>query len=122
MTVTVTIKRAAAAGFWGLILVIGFLSLQPVENLPDVQIWDKIQHLVAYGALAFCGLVAYPRRLWQVIGFTVLYGLAIEFAQGLVPGRVPSFGDVIANTLGGMMVLVAFRVGLLRRLAQDKSA
>lgn len=113
------IKRAAAVGFWGLILVIGFLSLQPIENLPDVQIWDKIQHLVAYGALAGCGLVAYPNRLWQVIGFTIAYGIGIEFAQGLVPGRFPSIGDAVANTLGAVIALLVMRVGRVRRLIQS---
>jgi VanZ family protein len=118
---TMTIKRAAAFGFWGLILVIGFLSLQPVENLPDVQIWDKLQHLVAYGALAFCGVIAYPSHAVRIIATTIAYGIAIEFAQGLVPGRQTSFGDGIANSLGAMMAALCARFRPVRRLLYSGS-
>jgi VanZ family protein len=109
-------------GFWGIILVIGFLSLQPIDNLPDVQIWDKIQHLVAYGAMVLAGLIAYPRYVWRVMAVTIAYGIAIEFLQRLVPGRFPSFGDAVANTLGAVMALFMMRLGLARRLGLEKSS
>lgn len=110
------IRRVAILGFWGLAAIIGFLSLLPAENLPDVRIWDKIEHLIAYGALAMCGLIAYPSHAFKVIAATIAYGIAIEFGQGLVPGRDPSFGDVIANSLGAVIAALVVRLAPVQRL------
>ncbi len=79
----------------------------PQEVLPETGVWDKLEHVVAYAALCVTGAIAYPRKLARsklLLGL-VLYGVALEALQSIVPGRVASIADVSANTLG---VVVGF--------------
>ncbi|MCC9621365.1 VanZ family protein [Thalassospira sp. MA62] len=110
------LRYLAMTGFWGLILLVGYLSLLPAQKLPDVQLWDKLQHFIAYGAIAFAGRIAYPRHVTWVLVGTVCYGIGIEFAQGQVAGRDPSFEDAIANALGAMLAILVARLPFVRRM------
>ena len=85
------------------------VSLLPQAALPPVGLWDKLQHLLAYGALALLGAVAFPgrRRLVVLGGWLVLHGCALEFAQAEIPGSFASFGDALANALGVALGLAA---------------
>jgi len=45
-----------------------------------------------------------PRARWLRTGLLLaLLGIGIEFAQGFVPLRAPSFADVVADTLGVLL-------------------
>jgi VanZ family protein len=58
-----------------------------------------------------------PRTLALVWAAAVPLGVALEFAQRLVPGRSFEVGHMIANTLGvcaGPAVAAALRVGKVR--------
>jgi VanZ family protein len=70
---------------------------------------DKVQHLLAYACVAFCGAAGFAGRWYlAVLGCAlVLLGIGIELLQGLVPGRVVSLGDVSANALGVIVGFVA---------------
>jgi len=88
----------------GLALVIAVLSLLPVEQLPEVAVSDKLEHLVAYGML---GLLATLRRhSLRALSITLLliigYGAAIEYLQPYV-GRFMELGDFIANSSGAFL-------------------
>ena len=88
-------------GFF-LALAILALSILPGEQLPDVKLWDKFQHILAYVALAlwFGGIT--PRRShgW-VAGGLMAYGILIEFLQGwMQQGRQADLFDLGANATG----------------------
>ena len=102
-----TVRLVKQLVFGCAVVVVGGLSLLPQEVLPETGVWDKLEHTVAYAALCVIGAIAYPRKLARsklLLGL-VLYGVALEALQSIVPGRVASIADVSANTLG---VVVGF--------------
>jgi VanZ family protein len=101
--------------------IIFFVSHQPGDriDLPDIPDIDKLLHSLVYGVLAAATLYAQPsafRRkmslsagLFTVV-FCMLYGLSDEFHQSFIPGRNASVWDLLADTLGALlMVVVWFR-------------
>ncbi|WP_304526443.1 VanZ family protein [Halomonas sp. I5-271120] len=111
-------RRHAWAGLAVLAaLVIAIGSLAPGNEMPDSLPWDKANHFIGYGGLAgLVGLAGISTRP-AFIG-VVAYGVAIEFAQLPVPGRMGGDPwDILANTLGallGLAVLALLRRCLLR--------
>lgn len=100
------------------------LSHQPGENLslPALPGVDKLAHMVVYGLLAAALIRAFGQRMRQlrpglVVMLTVLwclvYGITDEFHQSFIPGRFVSGLDVLADTVGALLVGVAWR--FLRR-------
>jgi len=88
-----------------LILVItgiAILSLLPPKSIEKLGEHDKINHFIAYSVLSLnFGLVikklkSYLLYLPGLIG----YGLLLEYCQGFIPGREPSWLDAIANSTG----------------------
>jgi len=90
-----------------------FLSSQSTLPQPPGPLgWDKLQHLLAYGALGFAiGLWISP-AFWKLrpiaaVLVTVLigsaYGAIDEIHQYFVPGRHSNFWDWVANTLGSIL-------------------
>lgn len=84
-----------------IVIIITYYSLRLPgdESLPTN---DKVGHFLAYAALSFnvillCKTV---KQKWLGIFSAIGYGLLMEFCQGLVPGRDPSFYDMLANSTG----------------------
>ncbi|MDV7339288.1 VanZ family protein [Terasakiella sp. A23] len=101
-------------------LILALLSLTPQEALPQSGLSDKIEHLLAYASLASLGIIAHPMRVRRISAMLIIYGSFLEAGQSLVPGRVPSLGDIIANALGVCLgVLVFF---LYKYMRQKSSA
>jgi VanZ family protein len=75
-----------------------------------------VGHVAAYGLLAVCGAVAFPRRepVWSIGLGLLLLGSALEFAQILIPGRTFSLIDLAANA-GGVALGLWFHFVLARR-------
>ena len=103
----------------GVVLVMAALlvCLLPVPEVAVPLEWnDKASHLVGHGVLAlyFSGLV--PRsRWWKIFVFLLLFGIAIEFAQYYMrAGREGDPRDVVANSAGAVLGLLAGRLGLSR--------
>lgn len=80
----------------------------------DVAGADKVQHLLAYGALAFPAALARARLLPALLAGFVLWSGAIELIQPQV-GRVASLADLGANAAG--LALGTAAALALRRLA-----
>lgn len=98
--------------------VIFFLSQQSGDkiSLPDIVNIDKLLHALVYAALGFAFLFALPpdwRRKHPLaascatVCFCLAYGVSDEFHQSFVPGRSVSGADVAADTVGGVLALVA---------------
>jgi len=102
-----TVLARRLAGLVGLLVAaaIALLSVLPGEDLPEVHFSDKIQHVIAYAALAACVCFWLGRkRLLAGILMTVGYGAFLEVAQALAgTGRVPSLLDGGANLLGACL-------------------
>lgn len=70
--------------------------------MPEIDMWDKSQHLMAYAVLAICGATGFlERRSRLIVGVgLIVLGCGLEAAQAAVPGRNPSIGDAVANFSG----------------------
>jgi len=88
-------------------LAIALGSLTPGSEMPGRLPWDKASHFLGYAGLAgLAGLAGV--RLPRAFTITLLYGIAIEYAQLLVPGRSGSdWGDILANGLGAATAVLA---------------
>ena len=83
-------------------IVIAALSLVPAEEVPGPSLNDKIGHVLAYGVLTALAAIGFQTARWSSLAAGVLiYGLAMEALQGLMPlGREASGLDVLANLVG----------------------
>ena len=97
------------AGLWMLAIaavVIG--SLLPSQDLPSVDVDDKLQHFVAYAALSAGAVQLFARRLsWCfVCVLLVLMGIGLEVLQAqMALGRMLDRNDALANTIGVLIGL-----------------
>jgi VanZ family protein len=95
--------RPARIGLFALaLLVIAWLSLSPIEELPvSVSLWDKAQHAIAYFGLALVGAWAFPDRSGRLAVGLVAFGVGVEILQAAMAlGRQGDAIDAVANTLG----------------------
>lgn len=102
--------------FWALLLTTLFLSLVPVQHLPQAwSFWDKAEHAIAFAALAISALLAYPARMRHVVTGLVLLGVGIELAQALSGWRQGDWLDWLADCVGlalGALALQLWRARL----------
>jgi len=106
---------------WALVAAVVVGSLLPSASVPALHLWDKLEHLAAYGVLAFVFAGALGRARWQPVLWGLLaLGAGLEVAQGLAgAGRGADPWDMVANTLGVITGLgLAIRVpgGWCRRV------
>lgn len=110
--------RPRWAGMWvALMLVVAVAALSPGAAAPSMSPSDKLDHLLAFGALAVAGGLALHegwRSALVVAASMVTYGGLIELAQTQVPGRFGDSADLLADTVGVALGLAAVRV--LRRV------
>ena len=95
-----------------LIIAITILSLLPPKSVLELGKSDKLNHFLAYAILSLnFGFISSKIRSYFIgIPFLIAYGLLIEFFQGLVPGRDPSFYDALANSVGIFLGFFIFRL------------
>lgn len=95
-----------------------YMGVHPLPELPLLPARsDLVAHALINVALAVLAVFAFtPSRALGValVGVAAL-GVAIEWLQGFVPGRTPSFEDALANAAGVLAVAVVF--GAWRRSA-----
>jgi VanZ family protein len=110
--------------------LIWFLSSQSILPRPKgILGWDKLQHLLAFGALSvtagFCIHLAFWRRR-PVLSLLIImlacsaYGAIDEFHQFFVPGRDCSVWDWIADTLGAFLGALTIMLFLLKTKLGEK--
>ncbi|MDO8297353.1 MAG: VanZ family protein [Caulobacter sp.] len=94
-------------------MAILWLSLAPAEDLPQVTLWDKLEHAAAYLGLAVLGGLAFPNHLWRMAGSLFTFGVGVEVFQALMAvGRQGDPADALANTVGiatGLLLTLAVR-------------
>lgn len=94
--------------------VIAWLSLSPVEDLPQgLTFWDKAEHATAYLGLCLLGAWAFPNRLGRLAIGLFLGGVGVEILQSTMGlGRQGDVWDAVANSTGiaaGLLVALAVR-------------
>lgn len=101
--VGVTMNRTQLLGRSGLVVALAlatWTALRPVAELEWFSGQDKVLHLCAYAGFYLLGRLGFAEPGWRLPAALFGYGMLIEGLQALVPGRVPSGFDLIANALG----------------------
>ena len=85
-----------------------------MTQVARLHVSDKILHFSAYAVLSIIPALAFQRRRSVLLtaAALVVLGLALEFAQHIVPGRSTDMRDELANTAGvaaGILVACPLR-------------
>ena len=95
-------------------VIFGFSSV-PSGEMPHFGFWDifvrKSGHVLGYGLLALAywyDLRFDRRRVWLALLLVVFYAFTDELHQSLVPGRHPSWVDVLGFDGGGAAIALGF--------------
>ena len=90
--------------WWGLVGIVAALSLVPGDTLPPLPVRgsDKIEHCIAYAALAATAVQLFERRAVLRAGLgLILLGAALEVGQFLfTTSREMDILDALADALG----------------------
>jgi VanZ family protein len=98
--------RKTLFGLWCLgWLITAVLLLAPLYSPWTLSHADLVAHFLTFACLAFAavGFSHRGRELTLLALTTVAGGVALEFAQGLVPQRTFDILDIAANTLGALL-------------------
>lgn len=92
-----------AASLAAMALAVGVLAATPQPPSTLDSGWDKLNHVLAFAALAFCARHAaqgsrWPAPIW--LGLVFAWGALIELAQTQVPGRHGEWSDLLADAVG----------------------
>ncbi|GEM_PF-5939607 len=94
---------------WGVLATLGTAySLLPGDIADRLSRAGTREHGFSFAALSLVGVAAAGSRRWiWPVGMTLALGLAIEFAQRLVPGRAFEWEDIGADLEGVLVGLAA---------------
>jgi VanZ family protein len=107
---------------WILVVLAVIASIMPLSELPKMGgISDRLEHAVAYSALALWFAGIYPKSRYPLIGVALLVmGIVIEGLQGAMNlGREADMRDVYANLLGivcGLLLALLWLGGWAQRV------
>ena len=95
-------EKAFLISFILVLVGITVLSLLPPKSGVELGSHDKMGHFIAYCVFSFnYGLVVSTiNKHFYGLPFLIAYGMFMEFCQGFVPGREPSWLDILANSSG----------------------
>jgi VanZ family protein len=113
---------AAAVHAWRallalLIVAVSFLALTPSPPPAFDFGWDKLNHVLAFSALAFSASLSCPAsRRMRVFLLCMLFGYGglIEVLQQFVPGRAGEWRDLFADSVG-IVLGALLAAGLVRK-------
>lgn len=107
---------------WVILIIV--ISLTP--DLPVLKVHtakkeirlDYLIHFCEYGFMAFMAYLAFsgnnfriaPSRLVLITSCVLLFALAEEFHQKMIPGRTFNYRDILSNILGIAAALTFFTV------------
>ena len=111
------LPAAVRLGLYALaVAVLLYLCLAPTEVLPQVDLWDKAEHAIAWLGLAGLGLTLFPTRAAAIAGFALALGAIVEVLQRLLPvGRDADWRDWVADSVGVAVALCAYAFARRRR-------
>ena len=91
-------------------VIIFVLCTLPSEHLPPNN--DKISHFTAFAGFTFFWFF-HSSKYWLIILSSALYGIAIEFWQGILPQsfhRSFDWFDALADGIGGIIGLPIYLI------------
>jgi VanZ family protein len=99
---------------WAMVLFITVSCLEPPRYVPNLHLWDKAEHAIAFGGMTFWfGGLARRGRYLVVASLMLLFGGAIEIAQGIMRlGRDMDIMDFLADGVGISLALTTLYLGL----------
>jgi len=104
-----------------LVVVISYLAVIPAPPREIDTGWDKLNHVMAFTALALAGRFGFPgslRRWAALVLALIAFGGLIEVVQYFIPGRDSEWADLLADTVGIVAgVLLAICAQRLQGLA-----
>ena len=114
-TLTQLLHAPHCRGPWRalLVLLLGVVSvaaLAPGGDAPSLGVGDKVDHLLAFVALAVAAVLsghAARRPVARVAAGLLAYGALIEVAQTRVPGRQGDLIDLAIDAAGILLGLAA---------------
>jgi VanZ family protein len=119
-------RRAWLIVLWLLIATVAWLATMPQPPAQMTFGWDKLNHALAFAALALAAGLAHPHppRLRLAAWAALLaYGALIEASQSLVPPRSAEWGDRLADAVGiGIGAAIATAVSNTANTAQAFAA
>ena len=108
--------------------VIIIITLSSIPNIKTISIHttskeirlDYLMHFIAYGFLSFITLLAFAGNNFRmpfskallITGCLILFAVADEFHQKLIPGRSFNVNDIYSN-ITGIIVIAVVTVGVL---------
>lgn len=105
-TVLVLAATPRASRFWRITLVllscaVSYLALAPHPEQQPVSLgWDKLNHLLAFVALAAVGALGFVGAWGRLALGLLAFGVLIEVLQGFTPSRSADWNDLLADALG----------------------
>jgi VanZ family protein len=104
-----SLRLAAYAVAVGVLL---YMTLAPSSHLPQVDVWDKGEHAIAWLVLAGVGLLLFPSSAVPVAAFSLGLGVLVEILQATpLVGRDADLRDVLADSVGVAAALAVGRLG-----------
>ncbi|MBV8574395.1 MAG: hypothetical protein JOZ58_05060 [Acetobacteraceae bacterium] len=99
---------------WLIVAFITISCLEPPRYVPDLHLWDKAEHALAfYGMTVWFGGLIRERSYWRLALWMLLFGGAIELAQGVMGlGRDMDIMDFAADAVGVTVALAMVYLGL----------
>ena len=88
----------------------------PGKSVPTVFAftWDKLLHVIEYFFLGILGYRAYGNKYKYITimisMFGITFGCIDEILQSFIPGRNPSYYDVIADGIGVILGVITIRM------------
>jgi VanZ family protein len=100
--------RLAFAVWIAMFVAITVGSLLPARDLPAPAFegFDKLEHLVGYAVLSGWSVLLFATRRARMVALlgVIVFGVAIEFAQGAFTAtREPDVLDAVANATGALL-------------------
>jgi VanZ family protein len=89
---------------WFCVLLLGFLSLLPAQEMVRTGLPGLLEHFIAYAGTAAVAMIGYGRgnRGTRVIGLLCAYAGTLEYFQNFSPGRHPRVEDFVASAFGAL--------------------
>lgn len=99
-------------GYIGLLTFLSLINIVKINSLGS-SFDDKIHHFIAYFGLTvllylYIEKTTLKYKMLYIILIPILYGIIIEVLQGMLANlRKADFYDVIANTIGVFLAIIA---------------
>lgn len=87
-------------------ILICWLAFSPPANQLLTSGDDKVNHLLAFMALAFLFDYSFPSKTKQLVIVLLSFGILIECIQSTIPHRQADSGDLLVDAVGIFLFVI----------------